>query len=342
MKKIIIAVLAVAAMVACSTEQTVVAPKGDAIGFSTFVDNATRATDITTGNLVDFGVYASIENTSGAALILSNAKVYRGTTSAWTYDNTQYWVPKAMYEFTAFAPYTDAKWAYAPSTTADEGVVTFDNKTATADQDFIFAAAEKDLTSTTALAASPGVVNFTFAHQLSKVAFKFNNDFETVNNITLRVYNVNVTGLVSKATTTVTNGAAGEWTKTADSDTFARTFGTQVAANAENTATIITAKSNIVTDYHYFIPVAETQYTVTFDVDIFQAGVKIDTYHHTVNTKPTLAKGGNYLFTTTLNASNVSDDPTQQLYPIEFNVNNVNGWDPANGNVDVKQPVANN
>ena len=342
MKKIIIAVLAVAAMVACSKEQTVVAPKGDAIGFSTFVDNATRATDITTGNLEEFGVYASIENTSGAALILSNAKFYLNSDNAWTYDNTQYWVPKAMYEFIAFAPYTGAKWAYAPSTTADEGVVTFDNKTAAADQDFIFAAADMDLTNTTALTASPGVVNFTFAHQLSKVAFKFNNDFAAENNITLRVYNVNVAGLVSKATATVADGDAdgetdaGEWTKTADSDTFARTFGTQVAANAENTATIIAAKSNIVTDYHYFIPVADTQYTVTFDVDIFQAGVMIDTYHHTVNTKPTLAKGGNYLFTTTLNASNVSDDPTQQLYPIEFNVNNVNGWDPANGNVDVK------
>lgn len=322
--------LAVAAMVACSKEQTVVAPKGDAIGFSTFVDNATRATDITKDNLVDFGVYASIENTSGEALILNNAQVYRYN-GAWKYDNTQYWVPTAMYEFTAFAPHTGAHWAYAPDTTADYGVVTFNNKAATADQDFIFAAAEKDLTSTTALTASPGVVNFTFAHQLSKVAFKFNNDFETVNNITLRVYNVNVTGLVSKATTTVTNGAAGEWTKTTDSDTFARTFGTQVAANAENTATIIAAKSNIVTDYHYFIPVAETQYTVTFDVDIFQAGVMIDTYHHTVKTTPTLAKGGNYLFTTTLNASNVSDDPTQQLYPIEFNVNNVNGWNPADG-----------
>ena len=345
MKKIIIAVLAVAAMVACSTEQTVVAPKGDAIGFSTFVDNATRATDITKDNLVDFGVYASIENTSGAALILSNAQVYRGTTSAWTYDNTQYWVPKAMYEFTAFAPYTGAKWAYAPSTTADEGKVTFDNKTATADQDFIFAAADKDLRETTALTASPGVVNFTFAHQLSKVAFKFNNDFDAVNNITLRVYNVNVAGLVSKANATIANGVAGEWTKVTPEEgdaTFARTFGTQVATGTENTATIIAAKGNIVTDYHYFIPVADTQYTVTFDVDIFQAGVLIDTYHHTVNTKPTLAKGGNYVFTTTLNASNVSDDPTQQLYPIEFTVNDVNGWDPANGNVDVMVPATGN
>ena len=347
MKKIFVAVLAVAAMVACSTEQTIVAPQGEAIGFDTFVENSTRA-DITTSNLTEFGVYASIENANGAGMILSNERVYND--SGWKYGNTQYWVPKANYEFTAFAPYTNAEldpavtahWTYTPATTADNGDVTFNNKAAAADQDFIFAAADMNLTNVEALTQSPGVVNFTFAHQLSKVAFKFNNDFDAVNNITLRVYNVNVAGLVSKATTAVTDGATGVWTKTATSDTFARTFGTQVATGAENKATIIAAQANIVTDYHYFIPVAETQYTVTFDVDIFQAGVLIDTYHHTVNTKPTLAKGGNYLFTTTLDASNVSDDPTKQLYPIEFNVTGVEGWDPANGNVDVMVPATGN
>ena len=343
MKKIIIAVLAVAAMVACSTEQTVVAPKGDAIGFSTFVDNATRATDITKDNLVDFGVYASIENASGAALILTNERVYKNADSAWIYDNTQYWVPTAMYEFTAFAPRTGAHWTYAPATTADNGVVTFNNKAAAADQDFIFAAADKDLRETTALTASPGVVNFTFAHQLSKVAFKFNNDFDAVNNITLRVYNVNVTGLVSEATTAVAGGATGVWTKTATSDTFARTFRTKVATGTENTPEIIPAQGNTVTDYHYFIPVAGTEYTISFDVDIIQAGVTVDTYHHTnLKVTPALAKGGNYVFTTTLNASNVSDDPTKQLYPIEFNVTGVEGWDPANGNVDVMVPATGN
>lgn len=344
---------AVAALAACTTEQTIVAPQNEAIGFSTFVDNATRATDITKDNLVDFGVYASIENASGAGMILTNERVYKNAQGAWTYDNTQYWVPQASYEFTAFAPRTNeeldpavtARWTYAPATTADNGVVTFNNKAAAADQDFIFAAADKDLRETAALTVSPGVVNFTFAHQLSKVAFKFNNDFDAVNNITLRVYNVNVAGLVSKANATIANGVAGEWAMVTPEEgnaTFARTFGTQVATGAENTATIIAAKGNIVTDYHYFIPVADTQYTVTFDVDIFQAGVLIDTYHHTVNTKPTLAKGGNYVFTTTLNASNVSDDPTQQLYPIEFTVNDVNGWNSANGNEDIMVPATGN
>ena len=158
----------------------------------------------------------------------------------------------------------------------------------------------------------------------------------------MRVYNVNVTGLVSEATTAVAEGATRVWTKTATSDTFARTFRTKVATGTENTPEIIPAQGNTVTDYHYFIPVADTEYTISFDVDIIQAGVTVDTYSHTINTKPALAKGGNYVFTTTLDASNVSDDPTKQLYPIEFNVTGVEGWNPANGNVDVMVPATGN
>ena len=335
---------AVAALAACTTEQTIVAPQNEAIGFDTFVDNSTRATDITKDNLTEFGVYASIENASGAALILTNERVYND--GGWKYNNTQYWVPQANYEFTAFAPRTNADitpavtahWTYTPTTadgktTADNGVVTFNNESATADQDFIFAAADRDMTNVAALESQPEKVSFTFAHELSKIAFKFNNGFIAANNITLRVYNVKAAGLVSEATENIASGVASEWTKKGDA-TFARTFGAQAQADA----TVIEALNNYTTDHHYFIPVAGTQYTITFDVDLIQAGVTVDTYHHTINTIPTLAKGSNYMFTTTLDASNVSDDPSQQLYPIEFTVNDVEDWR-DNGSVALTEPV---
>ena len=335
---------AVAALAACTTEQTIVAPQNEAIGFDTFVDNSTRATDITKDNLTEFGVYASIENASGAALILTNERVYND--GGWKYNNTQYWVPQANYEFTAFAPRTNADitpavtahWTYTPTTadgktTADNGVVTFNNESAAADQDFIFAAADRDMTNVTALESQPEKVSFTFAHELSKIAFKFNNGFIAANNITLRVYNVKAAGLVSEATENIASGVASEWTKKGDA-TFERTFGAQAQADA----TVIEALNNYTTDHHYFIPVAGTQYTITFDVDLIQAGVTVDTYHHTINTIPTLAKGSNYMFTTTLDASNVSDDPSQQLYPIEFTVNDVEDWR-DNGSVALTEPV---
>lgn len=331
MKKIFTIALAVAAFAACNKENTIEVAQNPAIAFDNmFVDNATKATDITKDNISDFGVYASIQNTEGATgLILTNEEV-KGSASSWTYTNIQYWAPKAKYDFTAFAPYTNAKWSYAPTATAAQnGTVTFDNESAKGDQDFIFAYETRDLSGVEAIAEQPAKVGFTFDHQLAKITFKFNNGFLATNNITLKVYNVKVAGVVSKASASVANGTAGEW-GTAEG-TFERTFGAQSA----DEAAVIAAQTALTTDHHYFIPVAGTQYTITFDVDIIQAGVKVDTYHHSINATPSLAKGGNYYLTTKLDPSNVSDDPTKQLYPIEFNVSAVEAWDPANGNVDV-------
>lgn len=344
MKKILVSMLAVAALAACTTEQTIVAPQGEAITFDTFVENSTRA-DITSSNLTEFGVYASIQNTNGAALLLTNERVYNN--GGWKYDNIQYWVPNANYEFTAFAPRTNADitpavtahWTYTPTTTdgkttADNGVVNFKNEAAEANQDFIFAAADKDLTGTAELNSDPGAVGFTFAHQLSKITFKFANNFTAANNIKLRVYNVKVAGLVSEAKETIADGVAGEWAAVG-ATTFVRTFGAQAVADA----TTIEAGGNYTTDSHYFIPVAGTEYTISFDVDIIQAGVLIDTYHHTnLKVTPALAKGGNFMFNTTLNAENVSDDPSKQLYPIEFTVNKVEDWR-DNGSVAFTEPT---
>ena len=67
--------LAVAAMVACSTEQTIVAPQNEAIGFDTFVENSTRATDITTDNIANFGVYGTVAKGGNSALIFNNTEV---------------------------------------------------------------------------------------------------------------------------------------------------------------------------------------------------------------------------------------------------------------------------
>lgn len=347
MKKLFISMLAVAAVVACSKEETIIEQAPEAIAFDTFVENATRA-DITKDNLDKFSVYASIENTSGANLILTDEKVYKSG-NAWTYGNVQYWVPQAMYNFAAFAPYANRNWTYTTATegriTANNGTLAFNNETAEANEDLIFASTYRDLRDTDELEQQQDSVAFTFGHQLSKIAFKFNNAFQPENNIKLRVYNVNVAGLVAEATAPVTAGTAGAWTKKDNTTTFARTFGAQVAANDENTVDPIAAQDNVVTDYHYFIPVANTEYTITFSVDLIQAGVLVDTYNHTIKVTPELAKGGNYLFTTTLDASNVSDDPTKQLYPIEFTVTDVTGWNPAdNGRTDttIMEPTTGN
>ena len=82
------------------------------------------------------------------------------------------------------------------------------------------------------------------------------------------------------------------------------------------------------TEHFYLIP-ANKAYNVTFTVDLYQAGVKLDTYSRTATIPATEMKSGmSYDIKTTLTANNTSDDG--KLYPIEFKVTGVEGWDTYN------------
>ena len=67
MKKIFVAIMAMAAFAACSTNEVISASQGDAIEFSNaFVGNSVRSIDpsITTNTLDNFLVYGTVTNTS--------------------------------------------------------------------------------------------------------------------------------------------------------------------------------------------------------------------------------------------------------------------------------------
>lgn len=319
MKKILLSVLAVAAMVACSKEYTVVAPQNnDAIGFNTHVDKATRvATDITSANIQDFGVYASVTNTvNESARILTNETVTRNGND-WSYANTQYWVPGNIYNFVAIAPKIGAQWSYSTGNLAQNGEITFNNEAALAEQDLLFAAR------TNVAAGTLEKVGLTFNHLLSRVAFKFTNGFVAASNMTLEVYGVKIENAVSKATVKVAEGAVAEWAQVGNT-TFERTFDKQ---NAEATdAAILAAGAAFATEHFYLIPIAQ-EYTITFVVDLYQSGVKVGTYNHTINTPINLAKGGNYSISATLNQNNTGETAFEA---IEFTVEGVNEWEDAN------------
>lgn len=310
---------AVAALAACTTEQTIVAPaNNDAIGFDTFVDNATRANDVTSTTIEDFGfgVYASVTNGAGqSGLILTNEKVtFDGNT--WGYKNTQYWVAGNDYNFAAIAPYADAKWTYTPANgTAQNGVIAFDNAAAAANQDLVFATAAREVT--VAPTSKPDAVAFTFNHMLSRVRFSFANGFQSAGNIELAVSNVHITDAYANGTIEVKNGEVdAAWTP-ADKNLDV-VFG--------DAAAVITEGQKQSTEYFYLIPNSESAtYTVTFDVTLYQAGVEIDTYSHTVALTCAMNRGCSYDIKTTLTPENTSDDDSV-IYPIEFTVTEVEEW----------------
>ena len=312
MKKVFIAILAVAALAACNKSEVIEAPKGAAIAFdNAFVDNATKAAkDITKANLVDFGVYGTVAKGGNNALIFENTQVSK-TGDSYTYSPAQYWIEGADYTFSAYAPFRNAHWTYAP-TDAHNGTLSFDNEAAKGEQDLLFAVAER---TTGVISAAPEAVSFTFGHLLSKVVFKYTNVF-TDAKITLNVYDVKINNAAANGTMPVADGVDGEWTGT---DDYVRSFGDDTADANKALAN----GASITTEHFYLIPV-EREYNITFKVDLYQAGVLLDTYNHEVKTTINLEKGKSYSFNANLAPQNVN--PETQLYPIEFNVNAVEEW----------------
>ena len=310
---------AVAALAACTTEQTIVAPQNEAIGFDTFVDNSTRATDITTANIANFGVYGTVTKGGNSALIFKNTEVTKSG-DAFVYSPAQYWIAAAQYDFLAFAPYQNgegATWSYDPT----EGTFSFNNATAEADQDVVYAYQTK--TTEAALTAKPEAVKFTFKHILSKVAFSFTNTFED-GNTTLSVYNVKINNTAKNGTMAIVDGEDKAWVGV---DNLVVPFGDQATAvNTLKAKAIANKNGTLKLAHHYVIP-AERKYNITFSVDLYQAGVYLATYNHEINSAIDFAKNGNYVLSVKLAPESI--DPGNPLFPIEFSVIEVMGWDDA-------------
>lgn len=333
MKKILFAAVAVMAMAACSNEDVISRPASPVIGFdNAFVENSTRAADLTKTNLQNFGVYGTVAKGGNTALIFDNTKVYKSG-DIFKYDVPQYWIAAANYTFTAIAPYIDPQtetkwWSYDPAKTT----LSFDNEAAAAEQDVLFAYAAKT-TADVLSAQNTQPVAFTFKHILSKIAFKFENTF-TDGNTSLSIYNVKINNTAKKGTMAINAGVDQAWNGT---DNLVVPFGTQSANVDLNRDAAIDNGANLVVAHQYIIP-AEREYVITFDVDLYQAGVYLATYKHEIKKTINFAKNGNYSLNVKLSPENVN--PGAQLYPIEFTVDAVTGW--TEQDVVLKEPTTGN
>ena len=334
MKKLFIAILAVAGLAACSQEMTLETPKGAAIAFdNAFVNNSTRATDINIDNLQDFGVYGSVVNGQGQqGLIFNNQQVTKGT-DGYSYSPAQYWIADAQYDFVAIAPYQengDGKtptWTYEPTvnTVAQTGTLTFYNDRAAANQDLLFAS-ETAVKTPASITSKPEAVSFTFNHLLSRVKFTFVNGFASGSNITLKITDVHITDTYESGTIAIANGAVADtWTVADNTKTL------NVDFNDAGTK-FLAAGGSASTEHHYLIP-ALASYNITFKVELQQAGVSVGNYSRTATVNAlNLQKGQSYELKATLNASNTSDQG--EIYPIEFTVNSVANWQPYDADND--------
>ena len=220
MKKILFSVLAMAALAACSTEEQIAAPKGEAIAFgNAFVDNSVRAdaaTDpsySTTGTkgvaLTQFNVYGAVNGVN----IFNGNTVTKGDVaygSAWTLTGAkQYWIAGADYKFVGVVD---------GNKTVGETVVTKTNL----DEAGLPKTIEYTVDGATDLlcdveiredvAAPYQIVAFNYTHLLSKVKFSVKNTTSAdAANYRFKLASAKLTGVYSSA---VYNVAGDSWDTT--------------------------------------------------------------------------------------------------------------------------------
>lgn len=310
-------VLGAAAMMvlasSCSNDETVEAPKGNAIGFKTMTDkNSGRAApELTTANLKQFKVWGY-----AADGLIFNGQVVNANDGTCNYSPVQYWEANKAYAFTAVGSDlesgTTAEYTVAAATAGQEGFgsVAFDNATAKGNEDVAWAA--KNVAAMTDLTNVP-VVDLAFKHALARVKFTFENGMgSTAYNLTIS--NVQIDNAASTGTMTL---PAATWAL--GTETFALGFEAPAASIANG------AKD--ATGYQYIIPGGTQALTISFDVTVEVNGVET-TYHHN-NVAIALAgnaayeNGNSYNFTATITPKNV--DPDNEMQPIVFSAS-VDAW----------------
>lgn len=312
---------------ACSNDEVVkVAPQTGAIGFSSFVNNSTRAdydTDNLPADIEVFGLTSRKESSEGAndgvpaTLIFDNEVLTK--VGNWTYSPARYWVPGNDYSFAAFAPSTNSNVSNKIMTAENGLTFTFNNKDAGAIEDLLYAGwSGKEANS------KNGTVEFTFSHMLSRVRFQF--DSNVVNeNINISVSDIQITNAASSADFTAVNGEGKMvWEKAGDDLTveFASDGKQLIKEDSETSATM------------YLIPMStDKAYTVKFNVTLYQKDladatgktfVEMATYPHTVTIPAQTYKSNfSYTFKASITDDTISED---ELKPILFDVVGVDGW----------------
>ena len=330
MKKIFVAMLALAAATACSNDE-LVSVNQEAIGFdNAFINNSVRSVDpgYSQSNMFnDFAVYGFVE---GASLFngVKVAKTGVDNTelkSAWKYAGTQYWIAGANYDFYAVAPF-EGGWSVQTGTTPSDAGATLSFTTTDGTQDLLYA----PIVTREGANNDYSAVAFTFKHILSKVKFSFKNGYNasaaTICVRDIKITNANESGEVALA-------AAASWSN--QSGTKAIAFGN---ATTEATYATDTNVDNFVNyDYAYnttvesyyerlLIP-GNKEWNISFVVELLVSGKKIDEYEHTAKATIDFQPGHSYDINAEITAANI--DPNHAQEPIEFTAT-MTDWSTAN------------
>lgn len=314
MKKILITLAALAALVACNKAEVIEANR-QAIAFGgAFIDNATKgAIDQSysgTKELRSFKVYGTVTG-NGNTVVLYNGNEVVGKVGDAVWGCTgdeQYWAPNCSYKFYAITDATSVLPADGMPTT-----ITY-NENTTANGDLLFATVD-DTTNGEAAPSKGNPVKFTFTHLLSKARFSFTKTAYNNSRYTFSVKNIKFTDAYKQGTYTISSGSWGSQ-GTKGELTFGNLEGNLTSSNATTGL-----ESNL---ERQFVPAtysASNPLTISFDVVMMLDGKELSTVNHT-KTFPaegsyTFEKNKAYDFGVVLGDNN----------KITFTVKELQGWD---------------
>ena len=320
MKKAFVAILSLAALVACSQDSVVKTPESTAISFDNmFVENKTRAAadpSTTTANIDEFAVWGF--RGDAQELVFNNERVYKEG-DVWTYDHLQYWMEGKDYFFGAVSPVNHKDVTVDTQDMSKDGLGTISFTNTDGSVDLIYA--EKVVYASEIKPSAPEKVQLQFAHLLSRVKFSFKYNFP--NELpTVAVKNIKINNSPANGSIDVTEARADwSWNIPQNGATMLVDFG-----HVENGSEFAEMDTYYESDkYRLIIPTDETRnHDITFDVVVYNNHVEAQTYSISTTLKDkAFVQGKSYNIVTEITPDNIVDGG---LKPIEFDVIEVEEW----------------
>ncbi len=321
MKKAFVAILSLAALVACSQDSVVKTPESTAISFDNmFVENKTRAAadpSTTTANIDEFAVWGF--RGDAQELVFNNERVYKEG-DVWTYDHLQYWMEGKNYFFGAVSPVNHEDVTIDTQAMSKDGLGTISFTNTDGSVDLIYAS--KVVLAEEINPSAPEKVSLQFAHLLSRVKFSFKYNFPN-ELTTVAVKNIKINNSPANGSIDVTVARPDwSWNIPQNGATMLVDFG-----HVENGDEFAAMDTYYESDkYRLIIPTDETRnHDITFDVVVYNNHVEAQTYSISTTLKDkAFVQGKSYNIVTEITPDNIVDGG---LKPIEFDLIEVDDWD---------------
>lgn len=342
-KSLFVLGLAVAALTSCTENEVVDVAESRVIGFDSYVNNSTRAVNVTTkDNLEKIYVIGYEKATSATSAtdftsLFDHVPVtYDSSSKKWGYDSHKHWQRNTLYRFAAYATGVEnnASMFNDVNYDPDGDSITISNYTPNGNDLIAAISGDKNVGET----IPSDRVAFSFHHLLSrvKVSFKLGTAFNAV----AKISNVRIVDAINQGTGVyeyVQNSKNISWTGTA-------TIG--------DAYTLVSEETVLTTDFQEFevfvIPQLTTNIKLQFTYTTYEQGGTEVIHNYTKEASLTVP-------------NNITDGKWKEAYiynyictfgleadetPIEFTVYNVEGWTAANESGIVLTPtdvtVANN